>query len=266
VSKGIQVVKAHANNKSELLAAFKDSYAVFAVTNFWDPEILAKDPKIEVSQGKLIADSAIECGVKHYLWSSLPPAAKISKGKYSHVQHFDNKAEVEDYVRSKNINATFVHAGFYMTNFQSFMPPSQDKNGNVVFSYSCGLNMPMPLIDIQSDFGRVVHAILKAGPEATKNESVFVSSGYLTLQDVLDTFTRVTGRKAIYNKLERSQYKAGLASVLGESAAEDFIQMLEYFEEFGYFGGAELKTVRKYLPEMTSYEQFLKKSGWKGPQ
>jgi uncharacterized protein YbjT (DUF2867 family) len=40
--KGVEIVKADLGNKAELEKAFKGSTAVFAVTNFWDPEVQKK--------------------------------------------------------------------------------------------------------------------------------------------------------------------------------------------------------------------------------
>jgi hypothetical protein len=51
-----------------MLAAFKGAYAVFAVTNYWE----TMDAKAEIQQGKTLADAALESGVQHFIWSSLP--------------------------------------------------------------------------------------------------------------------------------------------------------------------------------------------------
>lgn len=45
----------------------KGASAVFAVTNYWEK----MDMKLEIQQGKNLADAAKEAGVKHFVWSSL---------------------------------------------------------------------------------------------------------------------------------------------------------------------------------------------------
>lgn len=47
-------------------------------------------------QGKLITDMSVKQGVKHIIWSSLPEAQKISRGKFE-VVLCDEKAKVEKY-------------------------------------------------------------------------------------------------------------------------------------------------------------------------
>lgn len=58
----------------------------------------------------------------------------------------------------------------------------------------------IPLIDIGSDAGLFVAAILLQLPE-TLNKRVVASGGYVTSDEAVATFTEVTGRKAVYNNL-----------------------------------------------------------------
>ena len=43
----------------------------------------------------------------------------MTNGKLPHLDHFDGKAEVEEYIRSEGIPATFIHPGVFMTNIKS---------------------------------------------------------------------------------------------------------------------------------------------------
>lgn len=51
------------------------AHGVFAVTNFWDPEIYPNNIPEEERQGRLLADTAVAAGVKHYIWRCDPHAA-----------------------------------------------------------------------------------------------------------------------------------------------------------------------------------------------
>lgn len=265
-AQGVEVVKAHANNKDELVDAFKGAYAVFAVTNFWDKEILMNDHSLEEKQGKIIVDAVAETKPQHFLYSSLPYTAQISKNKYDKVVHFDGKARVEEYAKTKDINATFVHASFYMTNLIYFMPPQVNANGEVEWVGPMRPEAPVAMIDIPGDWGNVCLGVLKAGPAATKNLDVNVAGEYISFQQVVDTFTKVTGRKAVYKQIPREDYKNALVPTMGPIVSEEFVQMLEYFDEFGYFGGASIEPVKKFNPNMTTFAKWVEQSGYKGPQ
>jgi hypothetical protein len=88
-AEGVEMVQANLFNKEDVNRAFENADIVFAVTNFWDPEIVGKDHSLslEVQQGKNMADAAKENQVKWFLWSTLINVTKESGGKISHVDH-----------------------------------------------------------------------------------------------------------------------------------------------------------------------------------
>jgi len=71
--------------------------------------------------------------VKYVIFSTLPPAKKLSAGKYS-VPHFDLKADVEQHIRNIGFNASFISIAFYYQNWATFFPPRP--NGDGTFSIS----------------------------------------------------------------------------------------------------------------------------------
>ena len=80
--------------------------------------------EVEERQGIMLAKLAAEVPtLEHYIWSTLPAADIITKGKYP-VPHFDYKAKVDDHIR-KNMpdlaaKTTFLMFGFYPSNFAFF--------------------------------------------------------------------------------------------------------------------------------------------------
>jgi len=139
----VELVQADTNNTDSLRSAFSGSTAIFAVTDYWAP---FKDPKVreehatgsnpadslrrwafdeEVKQGRNIADAAravltSEGNLERFIFSSLPSTTKYSKGKYSHIYHFDSKAVIEEYINrthpelAKRMNVVYI--GFYVSN------------------------------------------------------------------------------------------------------------------------------------------------------
>ncbi|KAK7061221.1 NmrA domain-containing protein [Favolaschia claudopus] len=110
--RGIEVVKADALDKATLVAALRGSEAVFAVTVpvFASPSMEGKG---EFVQGKNMVDAAKEVGVKFFIWTSLPSISEISGGKYKNVVFCEEKAAVQEYLKSSGL----THASLLLPAF-----------------------------------------------------------------------------------------------------------------------------------------------------
>ncbi|GAM33857.1 uracil permease [Talaromyces pinophilus] len=92
------------------------------VTNFWE----TTNKAIEVNQGKAVTDICKETGVQHLIFSSLRGLTELTGGRLTNVAYFDSKAEIESYIRQSGVPATFVLAGFFMTNFLEALKKRRD--------------------------------------------------------------------------------------------------------------------------------------------
>lgn len=130
--------------------AVQGAHSVFMVTNFWE----TMSDKIEISQGKAVTDASKAAGVKHLIFSSLINVTEASKGKLSHVTHFDGKAKIEQYIRSSGIHSTFVQPGVFMSGFFSFFRKQDD--GSWAWAMPEGVKVDeakIPLFDAAVDTG-----------------------------------------------------------------------------------------------------------------
>lgn len=94
--KGVELVKADLNDLDSLKAAIRGSYGVFGMTDFWS--IHSKD--VEVQQGKNLFEACKAEGVQHLVYSSLPWATKTTNGILHHLEHFDSKAMVQEFIEA----------------------------------------------------------------------------------------------------------------------------------------------------------------------
>lgn len=120
---GAEIVAADLNDEASVVKAFMGAYAIFAVTNFFEPADslgVEEARKIEYQQAINMVKAAKKTPtLQHYLWSTLPNSNALSKGKYN-VHFFDVKSSVDDYIRHDKeflAKTTFV----YLTNFASNM-------------------------------------------------------------------------------------------------------------------------------------------------
>ena len=257
--RGVEVVKAEADSVDELKAAFKGSYAVYGVTNFWD-ESLKQDADKETQQGKNLADAAVASGVSVFVWSSLHDADAGVKergvSKAAEADHYTSKNRVEQYLRQLPLTSAFVYAGFYCNNFAAFPPfaPTRLSATSVEWAMPLRADVGLPLFDV-ADTGLYVLQIL-ADPQRFKGQRLLMATEYLNTAQIAAGYEKVTGEKASSRVVPLNpQYPASIVSTY------------RWMNDVGYFAGEAIEQLPT-LPrsQLTSWEQYLTKSKWRVPQ
>ena len=78
LSDNIELVTCDITKKDDVQKAFKDSWAIFAVTDCYaQPD----NPEVETQQGTIMADVAASLQTPYYIFSVLDDATKLSGGK-----------------------------------------------------------------------------------------------------------------------------------------------------------------------------------------
>ncbi|CAF5024833.1 unnamed protein product, partial [Rotaria sp. Silwood1] len=76
-SDDIEMVTCDISKYDDVKRAFQDSWAIYAVTDFWaQPD----KPEVELQQGQLMADVAASLQIPYYIFSTLDDSNKISDG------------------------------------------------------------------------------------------------------------------------------------------------------------------------------------------
>ncbi|RYP04363.1 hypothetical protein DL764_004499 [Monosporascus ibericus] len=252
---GVEVVAADINDKTSLVKALAGSYAAYGVTNYWEKA----DMKLEIQQGKNLADAAKEAGVQHYIWSSLYNVNKLSKGKLPHVYHFDSKAEVEDYVRELGIPATFFLPGFYMSNIPGGMFKPSPPDDAWTFGLPVAASSPIPMYDPR-DTGKYIKAIV-LNREALLGKHFLGATAYVTAQEIVDTFKTLfpeAGKTARFFQVPEEMFRGFMKSQGSpDYIVDEFYENMRLLEEFGYYGGEPLDESHKYVEDpLTTWEEY----------
>ncbi|ETI20300.1 hypothetical protein G647_08334 [Cladophialophora carrionii CBS 160.54] len=279
--KGVhEVVTATLDEVASLTEAFKGAHTVFSVTDFWglyrDPSNTEKAaatglPKnvwaarVEEQQGKNVFDAAAHtAGLERLVFSGLSHATKWSRGKYSHVYHFDAKARAAEYGREKHVElwakTSILQVGFYLSNLSTspFMRPRKDENGVYVLPHNFPMAVKLPLIATEEDTGPFTRALVEVAP----GKNLIAYRAWMTLDEYLDIIRRVTGVKAVSKQVPLD---ASSGSIPEELVAE-LTDNANYFEEFGYEGRDDPTLVHpKDLGvdvQLPSVEDWVKKQDW----
>jgi uncharacterized protein YbjT (DUF2867 family) len=244
--------------QAELTAAMRGSTGAFLMT----PPIVRVPPADdEFTLGQELADAAVAAGVEHVVFSGLEHVeARTSGTKWA--PHFTDKARVEAYIRSLPIRSSFVYLAFFYTNFLEYYVPHRGADG-LTFAIYLPPHIPMPFVDPLTATGPAVREMFDH-PTQYAGQSLPVIGEVLSAQDMVDTFVRVTGRRARYaSAYARLRYFPGFAA--NEHFVRELVGMVEYAVEYGYYAPErDLTWSRKIDPPALSWEQFLKRSNWQG--
>ncbi|KAF4980841.1 hypothetical protein FZEAL_3239 [Fusarium zealandicum] len=223
---GIEIVEADMNIRSSLDKAVAGSHVVFSMTNYWETGLA----EIEVAQGKAIADAAVAAGVGQIIWSSLPDVSQLSKDNSPAVEHFETKAQVEEYMRMLDIKTVFLVPGWFMQNQLAILKPEKTEERTYVFSMPWSADSELPLIDIRDTGKFIAPALL--GPDSYHGKTLTCTTAFYTLAEIVDTWTRVTGTIV---KLKVPETREDYVVVPAEMKHED-VDATSHINKFGYFG------------------------------
>ncbi|KAF2844640.1 NmrA family transcriptional regulator [Plenodomus tracheiphilus IPT5] len=250
VAKGVEIVAADLNSPDSVTNALTGSHTVFLVTNYWEYNSRA----VEVTQGKTVVDVAKTLGVQHLIFSSLLDVTEASKGRLTHVPHFDGKAEIEQYIRDSGVPATFYLPGYFMSNLDMMIRAGED--GVLTWALPVGQESRFPLLEVAKDTGKFVAGIIH-NRSSLLGSRILGATDYYTPKQILDTLSTVTGKPTKFVQVPGEVYKGFLPEFMAEEMLENHL----FVENPGYFAGEGLEKSHAILKEkLTTLEEYLKAS------
>lgn len=259
----LMTVPLELGHKADFVQAFKGAHGVFMMTPGIIPEAVNAQTH-EMELGQQIADAAVEAGVQHIVFSSLENVDKITAGK-KWVPHFTDKGRIEEYIRTLPVTSSFISMAFFYTNLLEYYQP-QVEDDTLVFPVYLPEDFRAPFVDPLTATGP---AVLEIFDNKEKYAGCFlpVIGEMISPKEMVETFTRVTGKKAVYSSaMTREEILHHFPSFAEMGGfAEELVGMAEYAVEYGYFRkDRDLQWSRQVNPHALTWEQFLQTTGWQG--
>lgn len=252
--KGIEVVKADLNDNESIKQAVKGAETVFAMSTISFDE----KSKSEFEQGKTIADAAVEEKVPFLIWSTLVNAREISEGELQHVRHFDQKENVEKYIRSLPIKSSFFSPGCFMQNFQVALRPQPTGDGTYSIFNILKPNSEVPFIDT-ADSGKFLGVIL-ANPEKYEGKVLSAAVDLYSFDTIAETISKVTGKTVIYTQISEDKFREFMPSLV----ADEMTEMFKLFDNYGYYGPQTKEkvawTIQQVRGKLITLEGFFREN------
>ena len=227
-AKGVQMVKGDVNDTASLEEVLKDAHTVFLMTGATQEGITKE---AEINQGKTATDAAIAAEVKYLIYSTLPHCSVISSGRFTGIEHFDSKAEIEAHIRGQPIKSAFFSPGSFMSNFDRIMAPRPVGDGSYAWTNCIDKTAQFPLIDTAHDTGKFVGAIL-ANPDKYQGKVFCAATKMYSMEDIVRIMSDKSGKTVKYNQAPFEAFK----SRMPQGRGEELVQMLQYHQDIGYYG------------------------------
>jgi uncharacterized protein YbjT (DUF2867 family) len=232
-------------NVESLRAAMKDVYGVFGLTDF--EEHFEK----EIIHGKNLIDAVKFSGVKHFVYSASPNYHKISRGEHS-VPQFDIKATLQEYAKSLDIPASFVHVAYYYENFINLFPLQRDRHNNLHFGFPQG-NARLAMASV-TDVGGVVAKIFDH-PVEYNGRTVGIVGEDRTCAEYAHIMSRALNRNVYYHHIPKDIF-----------IGHDFPQADRWADVFEvqrlYISNHQIDLIESYglYPSMQTFEKWVEKN------
>ncbi|KUI55842.1 NmrA-like family domain-containing protein 1 [Cytospora mali] len=210
-AQGAEVVQADLTVLSSLSPALKGCWGVFGVTNFYDSKI-KDDPGSEEQQGRNLVDAAMAAGtVECFVWSTLPSSRAISGGRFV-SRIYEGKYHVDDYIREKGFPACFVYTGNFYENMILRSHMRYNAGTDTVEFHQPLLNADtkLAMLFVEKDLSGITKAVFDqwgSKKEQLNHRYLYCCDARVSPNDILDCVKRVTGKNALYVRLETTGWK-----------------------------------------------------------
>jgi len=203
-AKGVEMVFAQPADRESVMNAFEGAYAVFGVTipSF----VAASEVPNEYEQGKNLVDACKANNVPLFVWSSLPSVTETSGGKYTAVTAFDEKAQVDKYIKSVKQPAVVFKTGGFTSNLIKFHQlrrgPHNPSKWHIYYPWIRGTT-PQLKTYVEKDLGPAVLAVIAhwedlAVREELESKPIPMISYSMTGEEHAAVLSKVTGTDVDY--------------------------------------------------------------------
>jgi len=235
--RGVDVRQGNLNDGATLRTAVDGVDTVVIVTNIWSAGF-----DTSVRQGKNIADVAVDTGVDHIVFSGA--------GYHDRdlgIAALEPAGEIERYIRSLDVPATFVRPVWFMHNLE----PAYEDILDGTLALPVQEEVRLQMIDVD-DVGRAIARVV-AAPDDFTGEGIDLAGDEHTLSEMARILSEVTGTdvQPFSVPIEDAREE------MGDAMAELF----QWFNDGGYSVDIE-STERRFGFEFTRFRGYLEKNSW----
>ncbi|KAI9711347.1 MAG: hypothetical protein M1812_007196 [Candelaria pacifica] len=259
---------------------FRGCHGVFAATDNIIPaqESLDERGTAESDLAKRLAKAAKSAGVQHFIYTSLRSIYEASSGRCN-ISHFEHHHRGADAIRNIGLPATILYPGLFFCNFNSpqfSYWTRENQKDTLVFCSPAAPHKSIGYVDPGADVGTFAKAAFDKGPEVTAR-CYPVNSVNITYESLAKRFTAVTGIPAVYRQSSVEEFQQSTEALLKDRDSslirDDLKAIGEWFtiapDDMTCYGTMPMEKLAEAKHDLgveaTSWEEYLHRTGWKGP-
>lgn len=185
-AKNMKLLEGDMNDPATFESQLEDIDAVFLVQDFQQGKVN------EIKQGKQFIDILKKKNIKHLVYSSVI-GADLETG----VPHFESKFELENYLKSSNMNFTILRPASFNENFLNPEITKRLKKGKLVMPLKKDVTQQFIGVD---DIGKIAAQILTM-PDNYRNKTIEIATDQKNITEVAELFGKAMNRDIKYQKL-----------------------------------------------------------------
>ena len=196
----------------------------------------------EVRQGIMLADTAKQAGIAHYVYTSVGSAHRNTG-----IPHFESKWKVEQHIRKIGLPATILRPVWFMENFTTFAKPTSE--GVLTLPMSPTRKLAMVALRDIGEFGAA--SLLR--PNDFLGQAIDLAGDELTMPETAALLATAMGRPIRFQEFQMEQAEAAMG--------HDFATMFRWFNEVGY--AIDIPAVKqKFGIPLTTFAEWIKTVDW----
>ncbi len=184
-AKGIKVIEGNLNNPETFQSYLDQADIIYLV------QALQRKDK-EILQGKHFIDSIKPESNTHLIYASV-----LGADLNTAVPHFESKFEIENYIKSKNLNYTILRPASFYENHLFPRVVNDIQKGKYISPLNTSCKQQMIGID---DIGKIAATII-SNKEKYNNKTISIATDEWQIGDIPQVFSEAINRPVKYKKL-----------------------------------------------------------------
>jgi len=229
-SPGTEVIRGDLSDTASLTRALDGASGAYSVQDS------KPGAETEIQQGVNLSNVANRLHIDQLVYSSVASADRNTR-----IPHFDSKFRLEEHIRNSGLRYSIFRPVFFMENLLGMK--SAIEEGTFSMPLDPQTRLQMIAVD---DIGAFATMAFEH-PGNWGNQVTELAGDELSMQEIADTLSRVTGRVVRYSQIPWNEFE--------RQSGREYTTMYRWFQEEGYH--VDIAGLRRHRQQLLTLDRWL---------